>query len=377
MKTGKGSAAVAKIAQEAGWHEELHSLTAEPGATRTYEIDPFDDPRWAALVESHPRSSVFHGLKWLRALKNVYGYQPVVVTTCAAGRRLTNGIVFCLIDSWLTGRRFVSLPFSDHCDPLIDSQAELDALLVHMRQRVLEGKFKYVEIRPISNQPSAETGFGEGVRYFFHRLDLRPRAEELVRNFHKSCVQRKIRRAENEKLRYEEGASEGLLRRFYRLLVMTRRRQYLPPQPLDWFRGLVAAFGEDLKIRVASKDDIDVASILTLSHRKTVTYKYGCSNTSFNRLGGTALLFWKTIQEAKERGFEELEMGRSDIDNLGLTAFKEHWGAARTSIRYWSYPGGPTGVFNSWKDTSARRVISICPDVALETIGKLFYKHIG
>jgi CelD/BcsL family acetyltransferase involved in cellulose biosynthesis len=380
MKTGKGSGqnstcgAAAKMVPE----RTSHILEkVEPAATRAYEIDPLRDLQWAALVENHPQASVFHSLNWLRALRTVYGYEPVVVTTCPPGGRLTNGIVFCRINSWLTGRRFVSLPFSDHCEPLISRQGELDAMLLHMRRTVIEGKFRYAEIRPISNQPGNGTEFGKGFQYLFHRLDLRPSAEELFRNFHKSCVQRKIRRAERENLQYEEGTSEELLQRFYRLLVMTRRRQYLPPQPLDWFRGLIAAFGKDLRIRLASKNGVDVASILTLSHKKTMTYKYGCSSAELNRLGGTALLFWKAIQEAKDQGFEELELGRSDIQNSGLIAFKDHWGATRTAIRYWSYPPESTGLPTVWKDRLAKRVVSICPDIALEMIGKVLYKHIG
>jgi lipid II:glycine glycyltransferase (peptidoglycan interpeptide bridge formation enzyme) len=128
---------------------------------------------------------------------------------------------------------------------------------------------------------------------------------------------------------------------------------------------------------VAFKARTAVASILTLSHKKSMIYKYGCSNAAFNRLGGTALLFWKTIQEARDHGFEELDMGRSDIDNLGLIAFKERWGATGTVIRYWSYPLEPTGRPGVWKEKLARRLVSISPDIALETVGKLLYKHIG
>ena len=160
--------------------------------------------------------------------------------------------------------------------------------------------------------------------------------------------------------------------------MMTRRRQYLPPQPLDWFRGLIAAFGNDLKIRVASKDGVPVASILTLSHKKSMVYKYGCSNVAFSNLGGTALLLWKTIQEAKERGFEELEMGRSDADNLGLVAFKERWGASGKLINYWTYPQmDATGLPTVWKNRLARHVVSNVPDLALEVVGKFLYKHVG
>ena len=158
---------------------------------------------------------------------------------------------------------------------------------------------------------------------------------------------------------------------------MTRRRQRLPPQPLNWFRGLIAAFGANLKIRLASKDDVPVASILTLSHRKSMVYKYGCSDSALNNLGGTPLLFWRTIQQAKERGLEELDLGRSDMDNFGLVTFKRHLGAAGRLIKYWTYPKSSAGLPSIWKETVAQRVVSLVPNVALEMVGKLMYRHIG
>lgn len=353
------------------------SAQMEKAAACVYEIDPISDPRWAALVNSHPRASVFHSPSWLKALRDVYGYEPMALTTCPPGSGLTNGLVFCGVRSWLTGRRFVSLPFSDHCEPLVDRADEFDDMMLHMKRHVDEGKWKYFEVRPVSRAPSEYTKLNIGVVYSFHRLDLRPSTQQLLQKFHKDCVQRKIRRAERENLKYEEGTSEDLLRKFYRLLVITRRRQHLPPQPLDWFRGLMAAFGKDLKIRVASKDGIAVASILTISHKKTIVYKYGCSDTAFNNLGGTALLFWKTIQEAKDAGFEELDMGRSDTDNPGLIAFKEHWGAVGTSLSYWTYPRRPVGSPTGWKKSLAKQVVSAAPDLMLEAAGKLLYRHVG
>jgi Acetyltransferase (GNAT) domain len=346
-------------------------------AASTYELNPLRDSRWADLVDSHPRASVFHGRNWLRALQTVYGYEPVVVTTCSPRSPLKNGLVFCRINSWLTGRRLVSLPFSDHCDALVDRSDELDQILLHMKRYVDHDKWKYVEIRPLSGTPSSRAKFGRLVTYSFHSLDLGLSSERLFHNFHKNCVQRKIRRAEREKLQYEEGASEDLLQKFYRLLVMTRRRQYLPPQPLAWFRGLIAAFGTDLKIRVASKDGLPVASILTLSHKKTMVYKYGCSDAAFNNLGGTALLFWKAIQEAEEGGFENLEMGRSDSDNRGLIAFKEHWGASAKSINYWTYPNRPERHSAGWQRTLVERLVPVAPDLVIKTVGRLLYRHIG
>lgn len=346
------------------------------GAT-VYQIDPLRDSRWATFVQKDPRSAVFHSTKWLSALQAVYGYKPRVMTTSSPEAPLTNGIVFCHIHSWLTGKRLVSLPFSDHCEPLVADVDELRQLLAQVCRYIEAGKWTYAEMRPMWVQPDVQTGFSKSTGYLFHRLDLRGSAQELFRNFHKDCVQRKIRRAEKENLQYQEGASEELLQQFYRLLLMTRRRQYLPPQPLSWFRGLIAAFGNDLKIRVASKDGVAVASILTLSHKRTMVYKYGCSDAAASKFGGTALLFWKTIQDAQENGLEELDFGRSDTDNPGLVAFKEHWGAVRSPLTYWTYPCIPPKHQADWQKKLLRRVVSAAPEYALEIAGTLLYRHMA
>ena len=83
-----------------------------------HEINPLEDPRWRRFVENHPRSTVFHSFEWLEALRRTYGYEPIAVTTCPPHSELLNAAVFCRVESILTGRRLVSLPFSDHCDVL-------------------------------------------------------------------------------------------------------------------------------------------------------------------------------------------------------------------------------------------------------------------
>jgi hypothetical protein len=353
------------------------SLEKVTSPVQVHEFDPIEDPRWEQLVRNHPRASVFHSIKWLRALRDVYGYQAVGMSTSQPGAPLENGIPLCRISSWLTGKRLVSLPFSDHCEPLVNNCEESNSIVARLRRSVEQGNEQYVELRPVRWVSDGSAKLGMSSTFQFHALDLRPAWEQLFAAFHRDCVQRKIRRAEREKLRYEEGASESLLQSFYRLQVKTRRRQGLPPQPKAWFRGLIASFGNDLKIRVASRGDVPVASILTLSFKKSMVYKYGCSDAAYHNLGGTALLFSRAIQEAKESGFEEFEMGRSDLRNAGLIAFKEHWGAKGTTIRYWRYPAGPAVSPYVWKMNLARRIVPVVPDVGLVAIGKLLYPHIG
>jgi hypothetical protein len=354
-----------------------YSTQPASSAAKVYEIDPLCDLRWERLVNDHPSGSVFHSSQWLRALKTTYGYEPVVITTCPPGTPLTNGIVFCRVRSWLTGRRLVSLPFSDHCEPLASEATEIDQLLHLTKQYVDVENWKYIEIRPTSYQPTNYSRFRESLMYWGHSLDLSRSEHELFNNFHKNCVQRKIQRAEREQVRYEEGNSEHLLDKFYRLLVVTRRRQFVPPQPLSWFRALIDSFGESLKIRLASKDDSPIASILTLSHKKSLVYKYGCSDARFHRFGGMSLLFWATVQEAKDKGFEELDMGRSNTDNRGLVSFKERWGATPKPLVYWTYPRRRITTIKVCESAIRQCVVPVMSQQILRAAGTLLYRHIG
>jgi CelD/BcsL family acetyltransferase involved in cellulose biosynthesis len=341
-----------------------------------HAIDPFKDRRWKELVEAHPASSVFHSLEWLNALQSAYGYEPVVYTNCEPSEPLTAGLVFCKISSWLTGRRLVSLPFSDHCEPLVENPSQLDDLLRRVREVVNAEKWKYCEVRPLHSKTIVPSAFAVSNQYFWHAVDLRPSLDVIFKRLHNS-VQRNIRRAEREALTYEEGNSEQLLSQFYELVVETRRRQHLPPQPMQWFRSLIESFGTKLKIRMAFKNHVAIASILTLSHHRTVTYKYGASDAIMHRLGGVTLLFWNTIQQAKAAGFESMDLGRSDVNNEGLAVFKEHWGGVRSVLSYWRYPGRPPARENATKQDIIRRIVKVAPDRALIAVGNLLYRHIG
>ena len=341
-------------------------------------LDPLQDPRWPEFVRRHPNASVFHTPGWLRALQCTYHYEPVAFTTSAPTEELKNALLFCAVRSWLTGSRLVCLPFSDHCEPLVESSEELNELRLFVQRIAKQQRWKYVEMRSANSALQLEGVFQRAQTFYLHRLDLRYSLDTLLRTFHKDCVQRKIRRAEREGLTYETGRSESLLAKLYGLLQITRWRHHIPPQPLDWFRNLVECVGENACIRIASKNGQPVAGILTLSHGKRVVYKYGGSDAGLNSLGGMALLFWKTIQEAKQAGAEEFDLGRSDCDNLGLVAFKEHWAADRSTLTYWRCPvAARPASTDGWRIRFAKQIFARLPDGVLTRAGKLLYRHIG
>lgn len=350
---------------------------------RGHLFQPLHDPRWVPFLKRNPHSSIFHTVEWLEALRRTYGYEPVAITSCPPDADLRNAAVFCRVQSWLTRPRLVSLPFSDHCELLADSVTDLTAIVSAVREQLRLEVLRYIEARPIRAVNMTTLESDSTYSYFLHRLDLTPDLATLFRNCHKSSTQRKIRRAQREGLRYEEGRSETLLNTFYDLLLLTRRRQFSLPQPKRWFRNLIDCFGEALKLRVAFKDDKPIASILTLRYKDTLVYKYGCSDAQWHRLGGVQLLFWRSIQEAKHDGLRVFDLGRSECENTGLITFKDRWGAARSALTYvrfldsahskGAFPSAGTDI----KKRMARMLLPRLPDFVGRAAGELLSKHIG
>lgn len=348
-------------------------------------IKPLEDTRWDAFVAGSPQSSVFHASGWLEALRLTYGYQPVAITTCAPRDPLKNAWPFCSIRSWLTGARWASLPFSDHCQPLVDPDTYNHVFLAGIEAILGQNQLAYLEGRPllpIENVPQFMFPkiLSSRCSYCFHHVDLTPDRDRLFRNCHKDSTQRKIYRAQREHLRYAEGHSPELLDAFFDLQVSTRSRHGYPPPPKEWFKNISRCVGEAAKIRVAYKDRVAVAAIMTLRFNDTIMYKYGGSDPMLNKLGGMHLLLWKTVEEAKEDGLRRLDLGRSDPSAHGLITFKDRWGSVRSHLSYTRFTraSSPKTLYQFDKERSAHlRVLANLPKSVVQTIGKVIYRHMG
>jgi hypothetical protein len=348
---------------------------SNPLASPVYEINPLRDERWTDLLSRHPAASVFHSRPWLSALARTYGYQPAVLTTSPPGSDLTDGLAFSRISSWLTGRRLVSLPLSDHCDILASDAPTMGTLAAAFLQRSANEGCRYAELRPTMCLARHASGYRNQQAFVLHRLDLRPELPDLLHRFHPSCVQRKIRRADRERIHVDSGRNARLVEALYELIILTRRRHRLPAQPLPWFRHLIEEGGDAVRIYVASKDGTPVAGALTLGFKKTLTYKYGASDQTLHATGGMIRLLWQVIQDGRARGYEELDLGRSDIENAGLTTFKDHWAASRSPLCYWR--ANTRRQSTHWHAAMPAALWSYAPDRLIAVAGRLLYKHAG
>jgi CelD/BcsL family acetyltransferase involved in cellulose biosynthesis len=342
-----------------------------------YATNPLTDPRWNGLVARHALSSAFHQHGWLEALSRTYGYEPLVLTTAPAGEPMQDGLVLCRVSSWITGTRMVSLPFADHCEPLINDLHDLSEFMKWLQGERDRQRCRYVEIRALSQIPDEKSGLQPSQSYCFHELDLTPGLEQIRQGLHKDSIQRRIQRAERQGLLYETGRSDVLVDEFYRLLLITRRRHHLLPQPRAWFTNLVECMGDNLQIRLVRKNDTPIAAILTLRHKLSVIYKYGCSDEKLHKLGAIPFLFWKLIEESKGSGVEKIDFGRSDLDQESLIAFKDKFGTTRKLLNYYRYPKEVRTKLAVWGSHTIRHFFSLLPDSVSSTAGKLVYRHIA
>src|SRR3954463_2945135 len=91
------------------------SLGSDSGAVQF--LDPAHDRDWDELASSHSGYSVFHSSAWARVLMNTYGHKSFYIHL--SDRRRTAALLPLMeVASPLTGRRGVSLPFSDFCGAL-------------------------------------------------------------------------------------------------------------------------------------------------------------------------------------------------------------------------------------------------------------------
>jgi hypothetical protein len=301
-----------------------------------------------------------------------------VLTSAAPGEPLKDGLLLCRVSSWMTGTRLVSLPFADHCEPLLSDTTEFRNFLEWLSEECQERHWSYVEIRPFGVRQRIASPFHADSSYWFHELDLNPNLEQLYQQLHHNSFRRKIRRAERERLAYETGRSAELLDEFCRLLLMTRRRQHLLPQPRAWFENLVKCMGEKLQISIARKSGTTIAAMITLRQGDSVVYKYGCSDGRFHNIGGMPFLFWKLIEESKRTGAAQIDLGRCDLDNEGLAVFKDRLGARKTELTYYRYTNSEAAATLTPGNSHRLRGLSaVLPDSVLTAAGRLLYRHLG
>jgi hypothetical protein len=126
-----------------------------------------------------------------------------------------------------------------------------------------------------------------------------------------------------------------------------------------------------------------VSAIFTLRHRNRVFYKYACSDAAYHRAGAMQFVIWNAIRQAKNEGATAFDLGRTDVADTGLIAFKDRWGARRSSTTYLRSLGPAraprvlSSIRSRWGHALMKYVSAYSPDHVLRAAGALVYRHVG
>jgi len=306
---------------------------------KTLSLDnQLDAPRWDAFVKSHPEGTPFHLTSWMRVIRDTYSFEPLLYFTQCKDETISGIYPFFLVKSLLSGNRIVSIPFSDYCGPLqadqkIENYDVLSFLVTKYGRNV-----KYIEIRsPIQNNSIFVCN-----NYFEnHILNLLSNSETVYKNFDKKTIQYSIRKSEREGVVVsEENTLRGLIE-FCRLNNMTRKKHGIPTQPIKFFRNIykhIISKGQGF-ILIASYKNNAIAAGIFFSLKDIVYYKYNASDPSYLvKKTPNHLLTWFAIKKSCENKFRYFHFGRTSKDNVGLSRYKEMWGAQPYNLPYYYYP---------------------------------------
>lgn len=328
-----------------------------------------DDERWAAFAAGRPEATPFHDPRWAQLLHECYGYPAFALALDGPDGTIAAGVPVLDVKTPFGRRRWVSLPYTDECEPL-GGGTELGVALEAARQ---EAGVDRVELRgPLEGAAAGEVGFE-------HVLELQLDAQEVFRGFKRKQVAQPIEKTEREGLLTVRRGErrEDLTEIFYGLHLETRRRLGVPVQPRRYFQLLwdrLLGSGDGF-VLVAEAGGQPAAAAVFLAWNRRIVYKYSASKPESLKLRPNNMLLWNAIRWGCEHGFVSLDFGRTDAGNEGLRSFKRGWGGEERPLVYSTLggaaPEGGTGVATRALGAVIRR----SPRFICRGLGELLYKY--
>lgn len=302
-------------------------------------------------------------------LAETYGFRPAWVVEEPALLPLME------VDSWLTGRRAIGLPFTDDCPPLCKSAGEFRPLFDRAREWGRERGWKGIELRGGRELlPEARVSSA----YYGHRLDLRV-GEKRLFDAMAGAARQAVRKAEKDGVTVEVSQSEAAVRDFYALQCLTRKRHGLPPQPMQFFLNIWrhALSQNQGMVVLASWQGQRVAGAVFLFLGGQAVFKYGASDYRRQQLRPNNLVMWEGVKWLAGHGGESLDLGKTSLQHEGLRRFKRNLGAVERRIEYVKYDLR-RNMFTVEEDGVAgwhNAVFRALPVFLARGAGRLLYKH--
>ncbi len=339
-------------------------------------VNPVERQGWDALLASHPGSTFFQSVAWAKVLRETYGCDPVYFTV-TEGARLLALLPVMEVNSRLTGRRGIALPFTDVCDPLDQDSLLANAVIPKMLEYGRERGWNSFECRGGKDLFRSAPAFQS---FWAHELKLFKDDRYLFARL-ESSTRRAVRKAEKLGVRTEISQSLEALQKYYSLHCKTRKRHGLPPQPFTFFLNIYEHILSQNKgiVVLARHEENLIAGAIYFQFGEQAIYKFGASDEAFQDFRGNNLVMWAGIRWFASKGVKLLHFGRTSVANEGLRRFKLGWGAEERRIDYVRY-----NLRNNRYEIGTDRAIGghnqvfrRLPVFVLRLLGAALYRHMA
>jgi hypothetical protein len=338
-------------------------------------VNPIEYLNWNQQISQLPGATIFHTSNWASVLSESYNYKPVYFTAIEKGK-LTALLPVMAINSVLTGKRGVSLPFTDQCPAIAGGTDQFNEIFTNVIRHGKKKGWRSIELR-------AGEQYLPGTRasdtFLTHDLDLSRSPEKIFASF-RSSTKRNIRKAEKEGVTVSISNSMESVNEFYTLNCLTRKEHGLPPQPYSFFEKVARHVMTAQKgvVALASHNHKIIAGAVYFYFGTEAIYKYGASEKAFQGLRANNLVMWEAIKWLAHKGMKNLSLGRTETEHHGLTQFKAGWGTRQGILRYFKYDLEKDAfIAGRPKIKTTYTVFHKMPLPLLKLAGRIFYRHVG
>jgi hypothetical protein len=343
---------------------------------RVERLDPLEGTAHDNLISAFPECVPFHSRAWLQVIRDTYGHKPICFVA-KAGEEVRAMLPLVEVQSWLTGRRGVMVPFADFCPPMANDAVAYERVLAEVLKYAQQQKWKYVELRGGRKlMPKAQAS----VAYHAHILDLKVGSDELYENM-EGRMRTAIRKAEREGVRVEVSNSVEAMQTYYELHCKTRRKHGVPPQPLAFFRNLHSqTIAKDTGIVVVARcQEAPIAAAVFVHFGRHAVYKFSASNEAYLKLCGNNMVLWEAIKWYANRGFSSMHFGRTSFGNDGLRKYKAGWGPEETTLEYFKFniPKQAYVVDRDRSEGGHNQLFGRLPRPLFRLAGRMLYRHLS
>lgn len=339
-------------------------------------INPLSYDGWDELLMSADGYSIFHSQAWVGVLCDSYQYHPLYFTMIDSGK-LSALVPVMEVKSAVTGKRGVSLPFTDYCEPLVSDKAQFREILNSIIRYGKDSGWKFFELR---GGNGLQLNTASSSYYYTHTLDL-GQGEEQVFSKYRDNTKRNIKKALKNNVQVEIHRSPESVREYYLLHCLTRKRQGLPPQPFYFFENIYQhIISKNLGFVVLASHQKKIVSGAVYFHfGKKVIYKFGASDMAFQHLRANNLVMHHAIQWSIQNGYRQFCFGRTEPFHEGLLRFKEGWGTQGHHLNYYKFDLRKDSFIKDGqkKNRDGYFIFREMPVPLLKMAGSLLYRHIG